>query len=36
MTVNEILQPGVGEVAGDHYIPATPATVLSWGRITQS
>lgn len=32
MTVNEILQPGVGEVAGDHYIPATPATVL-WGRL---
>lgn len=32
MTVNEILQPGVGEVAGDHYVPATPATVL-WGRL---
>lgn len=32
MTVNEILQPGVGEVVGDHYVPATPATVL-WGRL---
>ncbi|WP_336627079.1 MULTISPECIES: acetamidase/formamidase family protein [unclassified Microbacterium] len=32
MSANEILQPGVGEVAGDHYIPATPATVL-WGRL---
>ena len=32
MSANEILQPGVGEVAGDHYVPATPATVL-WGRL---
>lgn len=32
MNANEILQPGVGEVAGDHYVPATPATVL-WGRL---
>lgn len=28
----EILQPGVGEVAGEHYVPATPETVL-WGRL---
>ncbi|GAB3603175.1 acetamidase/formamidase family protein [Microbacterium aureliae] len=27
-----ILQPGRGEIAGDHYLPATPATVL-WGRL---
>lgn len=27
-----ILQPGVGEVVGDHYVPATPETVL-WGRL---
>lgn len=32
MSANEILQPGVGEVAGDHYVPATPTTVL-WGRL---
>lgn len=27
-----ILQPGVGEVPGEHYLQATPATVL-WGRL---
>lgn len=27
-----ILQPGVGAIPGDHYLPATPATVL-WGRL---
>lgn len=27
-----ILQPGVGEIAGDHYLPAAPGTVL-WGRL---
>ncbi len=27
-----ILQPGTGAVAGDHYLPASPATVL-WGRL---
>lgn len=28
----EILQPGTGATPGDHYLPATPATVL-WGRL---
>ncbi|MEZ3158096.1 acetamidase/formamidase family protein [Microbacterium sp. BWR-S6Y] len=28
----EILQPGVGPIPGDHYVPATPATVM-WGRL---
>ena len=28
----EILQPGVGEIPGDHYLAASPATVL-WGRL---
>ncbi|GAA1704013.1 acetamidase/formamidase family protein [Microbacterium sediminicola] len=27
-----ILQPGVGDIAGDQYLAATPATVL-WGRL---
>ncbi len=27
-----ILQPGVGEIPGDHYLPSTPETVL-WGRL---
>ncbi|WP_372457034.1 acetamidase/formamidase family protein [Microbacterium allomyrinae] len=27
-----ILQPGVGEIPGDHYLAATPATVM-WGRL---
>ncbi|MDU0366700.1 acetamidase/formamidase family protein [Microbacterium sp. KSW4-17] len=27
-----MLQPGVGFVPGDHYLPATPATVM-WGRL---
>ena len=27
-----VLQPGTGEIPGDHYLPATPATVL-WGRL---
>ncbi len=31
MTV-EILQPGVGEITGDHYLASSPATVL-WGRL---
>ncbi|MFH8251695.1 acetamidase/formamidase family protein [Microbacterium sp. B2969] len=31
MTV-EILQPGTGELPGDHYLPSTPDTVL-WGRL---
>ncbi|MEU1971824.1 acetamidase/formamidase family protein [Microbacterium sp. NPDC019599] len=31
MTV-EILQPGTGEVPGDHYLRSTPETVL-WGRL---
>ncbi|WP_243076039.1 acetamidase/formamidase family protein [Microbacterium sp. SS28] len=31
MTV-EILQPGTGDVPGDHYLPSTPETVL-WGRL---
>lgn len=31
MTV-PILQPGVGEIPGDRYLPATPETVL-WGRL---
>lgn len=28
----DILQPGQGPIPGDHYLPATPATVL-WGRL---
>lgn len=28
----EILQPGRGELPGDHYLPSTPETVL-WGRL---
>ncbi|MBU4464975.1 MAG: acetamidase/formamidase family protein [Actinobacteria bacterium] len=32
MTTVQILQPGSGDIAGDHYLPATPATVL-WGRL---
>ncbi|WP_251455232.1 acetamidase/formamidase family protein [Microbacterium sp. Marseille-Q6648] len=28
----DVLQPGHGEIAGDHYLPATPATVM-WGRL---
>lgn len=28
----EILQPGIGSIPGDHYVPATPATVM-WGRL---
>ncbi|MFT4219004.1 MAG: acetamidase/formamidase family protein [Microbacterium sp.] len=28
----DILQPGAGPVPGDHYLPATPRTVL-WGRL---
>jgi acetamidase/formamidase len=31
MTV-EILQPGAGATPGDHYLPASPQTVL-WGRL---
>ena len=31
-TVSEILQPGLGEVPGDHYLPSSPLTVL-WGRL---
>ena len=31
MTI-EILQPGAGAIPGDHYLAATPATVL-WGRL---
>ena len=31
MTV-EILQPGTGDVPGDHYLRSTPETVL-WGRL---
>ncbi len=31
MTV-DILQPGTGPVPGDHYLPATPDTVM-WGRL---
>ncbi|MET0735024.1 MAG: acetamidase/formamidase family protein [Microbacterium sp.] len=27
-----ILQPGHGEIPGDHYLPSTPTTVL-WGRL---
>ncbi|SDO37634.1 Acetamidase/formamidase [Microbacterium sp. ru370.1] len=27
-----ILQPGVGAIPGDHYLPAAPATVM-WGRL---
>ncbi|WP_341932966.1 acetamidase/formamidase family protein [Microbacterium sp. LWO14-1.2] len=27
-----VLQPGVGAIAGDHYLPASPETVL-WGRL---
>lgn len=27
-----ILQPGVGEITGDHYVAATPGNVL-WGRL---
>ena len=27
-----ILQPGVGEIVGEHYVAATPETVL-WGRL---
>ncbi|GAA3636493.1 acetamidase/formamidase family protein [Microbacterium awajiense] len=28
----QVLQPGQGEIAGDHYLAATPATVM-WGRL---
>ena len=28
----EILQPGVGDIPGDHYLRSTPETVL-WGRL---
>ena len=31
-TMTEILQPGVGEVPGDHYLRSGPSTVL-WGRL---
>ncbi len=31
-TVTEILQPGAGEIPGDHYLRSTPDTVL-WGRL---
>ena len=31
-TAMPILQPGVGPVPGDHYLRATPDTVL-WGRL---
>jgi hypothetical protein len=31
-TVTEILQPGAGEIPGDHYLRSTPETVL-WGRL---
>ncbi|GAA1998779.1 acetamidase/formamidase family protein [Microbacterium ulmi] len=31
MTI-DILQPADGDVLGDHYLPATPSTVL-WGRL---
>ncbi|WP_091493104.1 acetamidase/formamidase family protein [Microbacterium pygmaeum] len=31
-TAIEILQPGTGPLPGDHYLPATPETVL-WGRL---
>ena len=27
-----ILQPGAGDIPGDHYLPSTPASVL-WGRL---
>ena len=27
-----ILQPGIGEIAGDHYLRSTPETVM-WGRL---
>lgn len=30
--MSEILHPGVGPIPGDHYVPASPATVL-WGRL---
>ncbi len=30
--MTQILQPGTGEIAGDHYVPASPDTVL-WGRL---
>ncbi|MET0296093.1 MAG: acetamidase/formamidase family protein, partial [Microbacterium sp.] len=30
--MREILQRGVGEIPGDHYLPASPANVL-WGRL---
>jgi len=29
---SQILQPGTGPIPGDHYLPATPETVL-WGRL---
>ncbi len=32
MTVHEILQPGGGEIPGEHYLPATTTTVF-WGRL---
>ncbi|MGC0368763.1 acetamidase/formamidase family protein [Microbacterium sp. SLBN-111] len=32
MSAVPILQPGVGEIPGDHYVRATPETVL-WGRL---
>lgn len=32
MSAVPILQPGVGEIPGDHYVRATPDTVL-WGRL---
>lgn len=28
----EVLQPGQGDLPGDHYLPSTPGTVL-WGRL---
>jgi len=30
--MSEILQPGIGPIPGDHYIAASPRTVL-WGRL---
>jgi len=31
-TAMEILQPGLGDIPGDHYLRSTPETVL-WGRL---
>jgi acetamidase/formamidase len=32
MTPFPILQPGIGEIPGEHYLPSTPDTVM-WGRL---